>query len=724
MQTADDFKTLGNKAFSAQNFDEAIKHFTSAIALDASNHVLYSNRSAAYASLREFDKARADAEKTVTISPKWAKGYSRLGAAHHGSGNLDAAREAYSKGLEVEPTNALLAKGLADVEKALAESENDPFKSMLNEGIWAKLAANPKLSHLLADQQFVGKMKAMIANPGMAMQMMQGDQQIMMVLLQLMGINMTTSADEAEEAIKAAESATAPKSTSRARSPSPTPAPKARSASPARPAAAARPAEPMDVDAAEEVDADEKAARERRKQALAEKEAGNAAYKKREFESALAHYAKAWELSDETEVPVLTNTAAVHFEMGNYDECIKICEQAVEVGRERRVAFTVVARALARAGNAFVKKGDLESAIKYYNRSLTEHRTPDTLNRLRETEKQLTEAKKAEYHNPELSDAARDRGNELVKQQRYADAVKEYTEAIARNEQDPRAYSNRAMCYHKLGAVPDALKDCELAIARDPQFVKAYLRKAALQHLTKEYAKCIETCEQATVADVDGKHTAEIQQQQQKCYASMYGMDADADPNADPEKAREERAKNALKDPEIQAILADPVMQSILQQMQQDPGAARNHMQNPMIAGKIRKLVAAGVLGTHQRTDLFHRSGAPGGPTGSGGGAVALEMGAPSAAEYYTHEQARLHGVESHLDDFLAMGQSVLGNLSDQRATLKRTHRRMLDAANTIGVSRQLMSYIERRGTQDKWLFLSGVVISCALIWAMVHYLR
>lgn len=39
--------------------------FTQAIALDPSNHVLYSNRSACYASLKEFDTALEDAVKTT-----------------------------------------------------------------------------------------------------------------------------------------------------------------------------------------------------------------------------------------------------------------------------------------------------------------------------------------------------------------------------------------------------------------------------------------------------------------------------------------------------------------------------------------------------------------------------------------------------------------------------------------------------------------------------------
>lgn len=40
-------------------------------------------------------------------------------------------------------------------------------------------------------------------------------------------------------------------------------------------------------------------------------------------------------------------------------------------------------RALGRAGTAYEKQGDLVNAIKYYSKSLTEHRTADVLNKLR-----------------------------------------------------------------------------------------------------------------------------------------------------------------------------------------------------------------------------------------------------------------------------------------------------------------------------------------------------
>jgi Flp pilus assembly protein TadD len=48
-----------------------------------------------------------------------------------------------------------------------------------------------------------------------------------------------------------------------------------------------------------------------KQQALAEKELGNAAYKKRQFDEALQHYDKAWEL-DNTNMTLLTNKAGKH----------------------------------------------------------------------------------------------------------------------------------------------------------------------------------------------------------------------------------------------------------------------------------------------------------------------------------------------------------------------------------------------------------------------------
>lgn len=56
-----------------------------------------------------------------------------------------------------------------------------------------------------------------------------------------------------------------------------------------------------------------------------------------------------------------------------------------------------------------------------------------------------------------------------------------------------QAYSNRAACYTKLGALPEGLKDAEKCIELDPTFSKGYNRKGAVQFFMKEYDKALET---------------------------------------------------------------------------------------------------------------------------------------------------------------------------------------------------------------------------------------
>jgi stress-induced-phosphoprotein 1 len=105
----------------------------------------------------------------------------------------------------------------------------------------------------------------------------------------------------------------------------------------------------------------------------------------------------------------------VHFEAGDYDKTIETCEKAVDEGRSLRADFKLIAKAYGRIGTAYAKKGSLDDAIKYFSKSLSEHRTPDILNKLREAEKQKKEQERLSYINPELANKAREEGNELFK---------------------------------------------------------------------------------------------------------------------------------------------------------------------------------------------------------------------------------------------------------------------------------------------------------------------
>lgn len=101
--------------FPSQHSDK----FTQAIALTPDNHILYSNRSAAYASKKEWDNALKDAEKTTELKPDWAKGWGRKGSALWGKGDLLGATDAYEAGLKIDPNNAGLKNDLAGVNRAI-----------------------------------------------------------------------------------------------------------------------------------------------------------------------------------------------------------------------------------------------------------------------------------------------------------------------------------------------------------------------------------------------------------------------------------------------------------------------------------------------------------------------------------------------------------------------------------------------------------------------------
>lgn len=68
-----------------------------------------------------------------------------------------------------------------------------------------------------------------------------------------------------------------------------------------------------------------------------------------------------------------------------------------------------------------------------------------------------------------------------------------------------------------------------------------------------------------------------------------------------------------------------------------------------------------------------------------------------SRENHALHEHSFIQQTESRLDDFLAQGREVLDNLVDQRTMLKGTQRRLLDSANTLGLSRDVIGWIERR---------------------------
>jgi stress-induced-phosphoprotein 1 len=309
------------------------------------------------------------------------------------------------------------------------------------------------------------------------------------------------------------------------------------------------------------------------------KQEGNDAYKKKDFDTALSKYGKAIDL-DPNEITYYLNTAAVHFEMKNYTECVSTCNKAIDVGRENRADFKHIAKALARMGNAYRKSGDLKNAKMAYEKALTEHRTPDYKLCLSEIEVELKKSEELAYVNPEIAEEEKLKGNNFFKSGDFSNAVKTYTEAIRRNPTDPKIYSNRAACFTKLMSFDLAIKDCDKCIELEPNFVKAYLRKAKAHQALSQASKAMNAYEKALEIDPN-------------CSEAIDGYKAcSISNNSNPEEVR----KQAMNDPEVQKILNDPAMRMILEQMQSDPQAIQEHLKNPKIAENFMKLREAGLI--------------------------------------------------------------------------------------------------------------------------------
>ena len=83
-------------------------------------------------------------------------------------------------------------------------------------------------------------------------------------------------------------------------------------------------------------------------------------------------------------------------------------------------------------------------------------------------------------------DHLRKQGNLEVKNNRFTEALNLYSKAIDLSTGDYRLFSNRSLCYLKLGDPQKALEDCDRCLSLKSDFHKAIMRKAwALDELVK-----------------------------------------------------------------------------------------------------------------------------------------------------------------------------------------------------------------------------------------------
>lgn len=200
------------------------------------------------------------------------------------------------------------------------------------------------------------------------------------------------------------------------------------------------------------------------------------------------------------------------------------------------------------------------------------------------------------------------------------EAIKEYQEAIKRDPTNSAYRNNLAAALQKVGDFPAAKVACEKALELDPTYVKAWAKKGDIEFFMKEYHKALETYKKGLEIEPNNSLCVQVRpwpthrphrrlvmpekltplpfllwgclssQGLQKTTARIH--------EASSQEVDMERAAHGMADPEIQMILSDPIIRQVLTDINENPTAGRKALADPMVAAKINKLIAAGVLRT------------------------------------------------------------------------------------------------------------------------------
>ena len=565
----------------AGNTSEAIECYTKAINVDGSNHVYYSNRSAAYLKQGDANNALEDANACIGLNPEFAKGYSRKGAALHALKRYNDSIAAYQEGLAKFPNDAGIQKGLDDVQR---DKDQPPTSAagggggLFSPEMMARMAMDPRLRPLLNDAELMAKIQMVQQNPNLLPTMLQ-DPKMMQLLSHMMGQEEGGEGGAAEPST----STTDPKPTTT------TPAPKPSTKESTESKEPEKPKEEEPEEDWSHLTPEERKVKEDQKEAVKQKAEGNELYKAKKFEEALAKYDQAIEL-DPTNMAFYSNKAAVYFTQKKYDNCIELCLKAVAVGKEHRGPFEDRGKAYLRAARAYQKKKDLENAIKMCNEAQLENYDKETQRLLKTLELEKKKADALAYQSDEKAEEEKQKGNEFFRNKQWPEAVQAYEEAVKRAPKNAPIRNNLAAALCKIMDFSGAKRHVEVALDIDPQYVKAWARKGDIEMYMKEYHKAMESykkglaLEPDNVACKEGLNKVMIQ--------INYGRQTMT------ESEKKEQAAHAMADPEIQSILQDPVMQQILRDFGENPTAAQSAMADPTIRAKIEKLIAAGVIET------------------------------------------------------------------------------------------------------------------------------
>lgn len=131
LERAEHLKSNGNIHMQNRDYQSAVEAYTAALLICPSgrtSHVYFSNRAAAYLSLKKFEEAISDCQRSLELNPNYGKAHSRLGLAHFLLGQYEQAVEAYLGAVAIEPNNATANSYLEKSKKKLEQKASKKKK--------------------------------------------------------------------------------------------------------------------------------------------------------------------------------------------------------------------------------------------------------------------------------------------------------------------------------------------------------------------------------------------------------------------------------------------------------------------------------------------------------------------------------------------------------------------------------------------------------------------
>lgn len=520
-------KGKGNEAFYAGDYEEAVMYYTRSLSALPTVSA-YNNRAQAEIKLQRWSSALQDCEKALELEPGNVKALLRRATAYRHQNRLQEAREDLKDVLRVEPHNDLAKKTLSEVESDLKKTES---------------ASEP---------QTKGKKMVIeeVENSGDESEKGTGNKR------EDGGVDTAAASAMGNIQKKLMGRSQGSRRSRRGRTPAP------RSEQPgglqetetAGSADSPRPGEPRAADGPSGL-----------------KSRGNQLFRGGQFAEAAAQYSAAiaqLEPAGNASVDELSilysNRAACYLKEGNCSGCIQDCNRALELcpfSVKPLLRRAVAYETLEQYGKAYVDYKTVlqidsgiqlaSSSINRITKLLMERDGPewrenlppvpvvptaDPLRVWRPAAATPDQEPPPSGYPPGITDekmfqVLKEEGNQLVKDKNYKDAISKYSECLKINSKECAIYTNRALCYLKLGQFEEAKLDCDQALQIDGANVKACYRLALAQ-------KGLENCRESLADSRQHPDTGEAKTELHEATRHLDAKDGAAPPSKGRERKR------------------------------------------------------------------------------------------------------------------------------------------------------------------------------------------